>query len=640
MWLFGVLLPAVALAAPSRSGISSTQVTPELSASLRPDYTLDIVVTPHHGDAWTRLAKRVAGDADRWKEIAAYNRAGDSLTSEQRVRVPLSILRPALQRDVVKALFPRDSLDSSGWRHVVIGSSGVEGEPLWNIAEWFTGKGENYGAIRKANPTQALSTRKGDVILIPRELLAMPFAGSPASAVADREVKAEAPPQEVIQQATQNLTRETRPPGTEGTNASKTAEVRKSEDDPDEQEAEDADGAPAVSEAVPLGQPSLIYQRDGPEPYAVYRLQKGEALYSSVAIRFTGRVYSKDVGDVLDRIVKFNDIGDVSRMRVGYHVKIPMSLLLPEYLPADDPQRLAREQARRESAKLARRARARGLQDVRIVLDAGHGGRDAGTTHDGVWESSYVYDVMCRLKRVLEKRSAATIFVTTKSKQNGYSVLERDVLREQTDHFVLTSPRFDLGDPVIGVNLRWYLANSIFRRALKAGIPEEKVVFLSIHADSLHPSLRGAMAYIPGERYVRGSFEKRDRVYLARAEVRESPVVRHSERESLAAEGLSRDLAESIIESFENNALKVHPFNPVRDNVVRNGREWVPAIIRYNLVPTRVLLEVCNLGNVNDRKLMKTAKYRQNVADAIYEGLVEFFADRDEPAPVVARAGE
>ena len=61
---------------------------------------------------------------------------------------------------------------------------------------------------------------------------------------------------------------------------------------------------------------------------------------------------------------------------------------------------------------------------------------------------------------------------------------------------------------------------------MKQSVPREKVVFLSIHADSLHPSLRGAMAYIPGQRYVTGSYEKSDQVYLARAEVRESPVVR------------------------------------------------------------------------------------------------------------------
>jgi len=289
-------------------------------------------------------------------------------------------------------------------------------------------------------------------------------------------------------------------------------------------------------------------------------------------------------------------------------------------LPADDPRRLAAEMIQRESAKLARRTRAKGLQGVHIVLDAGHGGTDPGAICDGVSESSYVYDVMNRLKTILEKKSAARVSVT------------RD------EECVLTTPKYELDDPVIGVHLRWYLANSIFRHAIKRGVPKEKIVFLSIHADSLHPSLRGAMAYIPAERYVTGSYRKSEEVYLARAEVREHPVVRHSEEESLEAEGLSRDLAESIIDAFDAKKLKVHPFNPVRDSVVRDGREWVPAIIRYNLVPTRLLLEICNLGNKNDRELIRTKKFRQRVAEAMYQGLVNFFADRNEPPAAVARA--
>lgn len=593
--LLGILLPAVLTA-----GSDSKAITPELRASLTADYAIDVVVRPHDGDAWSRLAKRVTGDGDRWNDLAAFNHAAANLTAEQRVRVPFAMLRPNLQRDVVAALFPSDSATSDGWRHVVVGSNGVEGEPLWNIAEWFTGRGDNYAAIRKANPSQGLSTRKGDVILIPKELLA------PAFRRGEMEER----------------------------NAPKTAEVRKSDDDPEERTGADAHvAAAAVPEAVAVGSASLTYDRSGAEPYAVYRLQKGEALYSSVAIRFTGRVYSKDVGDVLDRIVKFNGIDDVAKIPIGYRVKIPMSLLLPEYLPPDDPARVADEQQRAASAKLAVRARARNLSGVRVILDAGHGGRDVGATHEGVWESSYVYDVMCRLKRILEKRSGATVAATTKSKQGGYAVPDDDELEEQNDHVVLTSPKYVIGDPAVGVNLRWYLANSIFRRALKQGTAREKVVFISIHADSLHPALRGAMAYIPGERFVTGSYEKSDDVYLARAEVRESPVVKHAEKESLAAEGLSRDLADSIIDAFGDGGLKVHPFNPVRDNVVRDGREWVPAVIRYNLVPTRVLLEICNLGNEKDRALIKTKTYRQKVAEAIYEGLVAFYADRIETKP-------
>ena len=604
--LLGVLLPAALVAA-----TSSKTITPELRASLTADYTIDIVVTPHGGDAWSRLAKRVTGDGDRWNEIATFNHAGGKLTTEQRVRIPFNILRPNLQRDVAAALFPSDSNTAAGWRHVVVGSSGIEGESLWNIAEWFTGRGENYAAIRAANPLQGLSTRRGDVILIPKELLASAFRRGEL----------------------------------EERNAPKTAEVRKSEDDPEERTSADAhDAAASVPEAVlPIDvehvQPALTYDRTSAEPFAVYRLQKGEALYSSVAIRFTGRVYAKDVGDVLERIEKFNGIDDVARIPIGYRVKIPMSLLLPEYLPADDPTRVANEQAMRESAKLAVRPRAKGLAGVRVILDAGHGGRDAGATYDDVWESNYVYDVMCRLKRILEKKSGAAVSATTKSMQAGYEIPDGDELEGSTDHIILTSPKYVIGDPTVGVHLRWYLANSIFRRAMRQSVPREKVVFLSIHADSLHPSLRGAMAYIPGQRYVTGSYEKSEQVYLARAEVRESPVVRHSEKESLAAEGLSRDLAESIIDAFESDGLKVHPFNPVRDNVVRDGREWVPAVIRYNLVPTRVLLEICNLGNERDRALMKTKTYRQHVAEAIYEGLVNYYNDRDDeqrPAPAIA----
>jgi N-acetylmuramoyl-L-alanine amidase len=194
----------------------------------------------------------------------------------------------------------------------------------------------------------------------------------------------------------------------------------------------------------------------------------------------------------------------------------------------------------------------------------------------------------------------------------------------------------------VGVNLRWYLANSIFRRAMKTGVPREKVIFVSIHADSLHPALRGAMAYIPGASFVKGSYQKKGEIYLARAEVREQPTVTHTRRDALMAEGLSRELAESVMDSFGRKGLKVHPFEPVRDNVIRRGREWVPAVIRHNQVPTRMLLEVCNLGNRKDRALIQTRQYRQQLAEAVYEGIADFYAseERRPPVAVVAKGAK
>lgn len=607
MWVAVLLLDAAILCAANTPAdvIAVTTVAPGVRAQLTREYEIEVLAEPHKGDAWSRLSLRLTGDANRWEELAKVNRAGPQLDAGKKVRVPFGMLRADFQRSIISTIFPADRRTAQGWRHVVSGGRGIEGESLWRIAEWFTGDGANYTRIRDANPRQRLSTRQGDVIIIPRDLLTAAFAG-----------------------------------GTEEKNASKAAtEVRKADDDPVERTTADQDPAEPALEAGAVGLPSLTYERNVPEPYAVYRLQRGEALYSSVAIRFTGRVYARDVHEVLERIVAFNGIDDVSKIHVGHPVKIPLELLLPEYRPFDDPTRLEREATKRESARRARRTRARDLTGVHIILDPGHGGRDAGTTHDGIWESTYVYDVMCRLKRVLEARTGATVWVTTKSASRGFKVADRDIVDNRSDHVVLTNPQYALHDPVVGVNLRWYLTNSIFRRVLASGVPRQKVVFLSIHADSLHPSLRGAMAYVPSERFVQGSYQKKGSIYLARAEVRERPVVDQSEADALLAEGLSRDLAESIIGSFVESGLKVHPFHPVRDNVWRGGREWLPAIIRYNTVPTRLLLEVCNLGNAQDRALMTTTAYRQKLAEVVYSGLLKFFGEQKrtvEPAKAVA----
>ncbi|MFN2441082.1 MAG: N-acetylmuramoyl-L-alanine amidase [Thermoanaerobaculia bacterium] len=583
----GVLIAAVLVGSSLLAGeVIQAPFGPAATIRLESDQEISLWVTPERGDAWSRLSLRYTGDASNWRELARLNGQGSTLHAGQSVRIPLVMLREEMQLEAIRALFPADRRSEKGWRHKVVAGSSVEGESLWTIAEWFTGDGANYARIRDANPGRVLSTRRGEWIVVPDEVLNPPF----------RSAKVD-----VLQIA---------------------------EDDPDTQPERVATGRVAEIAEVSSGDIQLEYHRGTSRPYAVYKLRQGEALYSSVAIRFTGRVYARDVNEVVDEIVRFNGIEDVSKMRVNYPVRIPMELLTAEWRPSDDPKRLARERTQRESANLARRVLgSASLSGVHIVIDPGHGGRDVGTAHEDVWESTYVYDVAARLKKTIESKTDAKVTLTTKSRSREYRIPDRDVLDPIRDHEVLTSPRYSLEDPVVGVNLRWYLANSVLRRAIAASAPPEKVVFLSIHADSLHPSLRGAMAYIPGERWVKGTFTKTGPIYLARAEVRESPTVSQSDTEALLAEGLSTRLAESIIDSFRKQELKVHPYQPVRDNVVRQGREWVPAVIRYNKIPARLLLEVCNLGNPEDRRLMKTRAFRQEVAEAIHDGIVEFFID-------------
>lgn len=592
----GVLLMVMASHAIASSALRTARLDDKRTAILDQQQEIHLLVRPHKGDAWTRLALRYTGDAAHWKELAAANQLGDNLMTDRDVRIPFAMLKPPMKRETLRALFPDDRVSESGWMHKVVLSSSLEGESYWKIAEWFTGDGANYQAIRQVNSSSRLSTRPGEIVTIPRKLLSA---------------------------ALQDLSPENRV-------ETKRDEVSEVEDDPQPSEEVATVTLPSAP-TVAASDYSLEYERSSERPYAVYRLKKGEALYSSVAIRFTGRIHAKDVNQVVDEIVKFNGIPDVARMHVDQRVKIPMELLAADFRPLNDPRRLERDQAKRESARLARKVGAKNLNGVRVIIDAGHGGRDVGTSHDGIWESVYVYDIAVRLKKKLEESSAARVSMTTKSKSQGFAPLAKNELPRENDHIVLTTPSYKLDDPTVGVNLRWYLANSIFRKAVRAQVEEEKVVFLSIHADSLHSSLRGAMVYIPGERWTRGNFEKSGSVYLARSEVRESPRVSISKEDALEAEGLSMRLAESIIRTFEKRKLEVHPFQPIRDNVVRDGREWVPAVIRYNKVPTRLLLEVCNLGNEDDRKLIKTAKYRQKVADAIAAGIEEHFAGSSDP---------
>jgi N-acetylmuramoyl-L-alanine amidase len=383
---------------------------------------------------------------------------------------------------------------------------------------------------------------------------------------------------------------------------------------------------PAFRAVLPVPEkPFLLeYGADKDGEFAIYRLRPGEALYSSVVVRFTGRVFAVDVNTLAGEIARRSGISDVTDIPIGYRVKIPFDVLQPEFMPEGHPKRREYEESLRASARFSNQIKVRGLAGITVVLDAGHGGHDVGASLGGVWESLYVYDIVLRIKRVLEMQTASRVLVTTRD-GGEYRVQEMDVLPFSRGHAVLTTPPYPIVDPKIGVNLRWYLANSLFRKTLQTDKDPQKVVFLSIHADSLHPSLRGVMAYIPAADMRSESYGKNGSVYTARKEVQENPRVTFPREDRERSEGLSRELAKQVVASFQTGGLPVHPFKPVRDKIIRNDGEWVPAILRYNSIPAKILLEVCNLANDQDRKLIQTRAYRQQVAEAVVRGLLAYY---------------
>ena len=146
--------------------------------------------------------------------------------------------------------------------------------------------------------------------------------------------------------------------------------------------------------------------------YALYRLKKGEALYSAVVVRFTGprpRRGRQRQGRGDRRAQRHRRR---ARHPVGFPVKIPVADLAPEFRPPDDPERIEEEKPASRPRSSPTGFAARDLSGVTLVLDAGHGGRDTGAIVDGLEEARYVYDIACRVERLVRARTRARVVPT------------------------------------------------------------------------------------------------------------------------------------------------------------------------------------------------------------------------------------
>ncbi len=617
-----LLVPFLALGqgADSRSTALRARLDNGLSVILFRDHQVFVEAVPQRGEGLLAFSRRLTGSDQAAAAIGEANGGARILLGGKRYRVPYQHLRPELQVESMRALFVRDAATAEGWLHRVEARGSRPAESLVEVAEWFTGEPDHCFALRELNGLPGGELRPGDQVRIPRDLLLPQFrALLPATPPEEELAATPAAPLPPVPTAAAPVSV---PAGTAPESLTLLAVA-----------------APASSGSGSVGDYALQYGRDAGGDYAIYRLKPGEALYSSVVVRFTGRILAADVNELAAEIAERSQIRDVTDIPIGYRVKIPLDLLLPEHLPADHPRRREYEQALLATAGLGNQVQALGLSGVTVILDSGHGGRDIGASFDGVWESIYVYDIMLRVTEVLRKRTSARV-LTTIADGSRTEPDDRNVLPYSRAHRVLTSPPYAIEEATIGTNLRWYLANSLLRKEQARGVNAEKVVFLSLHADSLHPSIRGAMIYVPGAQLRAGSFGKSGEVYSARSEVREQPQVSFSLSNRLRSEGLSRDLAGHLIASFERKAVSVHPFKPVREKIIRRRSEYVPAVLRYNAVPAKVLVEVCNLANREDRALLQKADHRQKIATAIVEGLLAYYGYQpNDPAVRVVSAG-
>jgi N-acetylmuramoyl-L-alanine amidase len=484
---------------------------------------------------------------------------------------PFQELSAEGKRWVLGALFPRDTWDPEQVRHRV---RWPQLESVWLMASLFLGHGQRYDRLQAANPSNPDKLQAGDLWLIPVVMLSADLGG---------EVPA---------------------PAQAGT--------------PEAQPNDEARIA-AYRELLQFGQ-----DREG--KFAAYHLRKGEALYSSVVMRYTDQVDPQGVNDLALEIARRSGIADVRGIQPGQVVKIPLEDLASPFQPEGTVALAEEREVRAEVRRIPRVAAGARLKGIRIVLDAGHGGIDRGAAANGVWESDYVYDITMRVRRLLEQGTQAAVSCTIQYPGLGFRT--RDRIKAPTSQAeILTTPPFpnDGESPIaVSVHLRWVLANHLFAVFDRAGDPR-KTLFISFHADSLYPTARGTMVYVPGAVGVPASFALPAARTVRVQELGDGSRVRFSPKERLQGEARGRLFAESLLKALQKEGIPTHENRPIRNVVLRGGKSFIPAVIRYSTAATKVLMEVLNLTNREDAANLQDPAFREHYAQAVVKGIQAYY---------------
>ena len=542
-----------------------------------------------------------------------------------RAFVPYLFLSQGYKRTYLKLLWPKDKIVAGKWHHRVI----YDNETLWTVSQLFTGFGNNYKTIRKTSGLRSSQIRRGTLIKIPESMLLKlirdsldletPLPEDPLFAVETelkeserlRETREVVP---VVSAPGQNS--EIKPPPKPKVKPKKPKETPESKKRILQQLKE-----------LKASRQELRHGVDRKGRYGEYRLKAGEAIYSSVVVRFCGLVRAADVRRVAATIIERNQIRDETDLPVGKAIRIPYDLLEPEFKTEDDSEYVAYLKNLEEVSRLGVRLESKNLDGVYLILDSGHGGRDPGANRKRVWEDDYVYDIVCRVKQRLERETSAVVIPTVLDPSVNYQTQDVAKFRRDQDEVLTTQPPYRLDSRLVstdGVNLRWMLANSRYHALVNSGVKPDNILFASFHADALHRTIRGSMVYVPDARV----FPRQVKGYNKFKNYKEYQGNQFSfSRKSMQkAQARSLNFAHNYIAQSTRANLRIHRQKPIRSLIYRDPhRPFVPAVLKYNRIPTRVLIEVCNLNNKSDQDLLRKHSFRQKVADAFVNAVYQTY---------------
>jgi len=290
------------------------------------------------------------------------------------------------------------------------------------------------------------------------------------------------------------------------------------------------------------------------------------------------RVAQRDPATV--RVVIELDFEKIDRYQV-FHVFDPFRIVIDIYpkesAPLPAPKTPQPPAPTKSGYSMARQL---GLGIRTIVIDPGHGGEDPGCMDKfGQKEKETVLDISLRLKDLLSKNN------------NNLEV----ILTRETDIF-------------IPLENRTVIANQ-----------KKADIFISVHINSSRNKLRQGVETF----YLNFSPDPRVNETAARENATTSKSISEMEviikkivRNSKIIE--SRELAEKIHKNLIKSLSK--KYADIKSLGTKGGPFWV---LIGGEMPS-VLIEIAHLSNPKDAQKLKDATFRQQVAQGIFEGIIEY----------------
>ena len=223
-------------------------------------------------------------------------------------------------------------------------------------------------------------------------------------------------------------------------------------------------------------------------------------------------------------------------------------------------------------------ARQLGLSVSRIVIDPGHGGHDPGTIAKGLTEATLTLDIALRLERLLQKEPGVEVVLTRRT------------------------------DVYIPLEERTAIANR-----------QSADLFLSIHANSSRSDTAGGV-----ETYFLSFASSPEAEAIAARENSASEREMHQLPDIIKAISLnnkldeSRDLANMVQDALVSNLKKTNK------EVRSRGVKKAPFVVLIGAAMPSVLAEISFITNKQELQLLKTAAYKDKIAQALYNAVLRY----------------